>query len=178
MALPKAGRETQLALKIARAGFQNPADILKARTAAKVGLPLALAVLRHETGGANIFGHDYYGGEKAPGWGWGDVTKAKYQAFLHLRNTTGRTNGVGPMQLTSKGLQDAADKAGGCWMPQHNIAVGLHYLHDLIAEHGLERGVEGYNGSGPAAERYSAAVIALARHYAQQGLGTTVGILK
>lgn len=170
---------TALERRLAAAGFVYPSATLAARQAAKVGLPLALAVLMQETGGGrNVFGHDADHLGPCPGYGWGEVTKAKYLAFRHLRDTQHRSNGVGPMQLTSPSLQDEADKVGGCWIPQHNIAVGLHYLHDLIKRHhGLEAGVTAYNGSGPAAEAYAAHVLALAEHYKAEGLGTVVGLL-
>ena len=164
---------------LTHAGFCFAHQILAARTQAKVGLPLALAFLMQESGGGrNVFGHDMFGTEKAPGWGWGQVTKSRYLAFRKLRDQTGRSNGVGPMQLTSPGLQDQADEAGGCWVPQHNIAVGLHYAHDLIVLHGLEVGVARYNGSGAAAYRYAQQVLTLADHYRAEGFGTVVGLLR
>lgn len=160
--------------------FQYPAEILAARTVAKLGLPLACAMLMEESGGGYmVYGHDVYpGGIKAPGYGWGTVTKNNYAAFLALRHATGRSNGVGACQLTSPSLQDEADQAGGCWVPAHNMAVGFHYLHDLIKTHGtVLAGCIAYNGSGSAADAYGAHLVALAEHYKTVGLGTTVGTL-
>ncbi len=171
--------ETQLLAKLKQQGFVAPQQaILNARTAAKLGLPVAAAMLMMETGGGrNEFGSDVDRLGPCPGYGWGTVTKAKYEAFLTLRKKEGRSNGVGPAQLTSPSLQDEADKAGGCWIPQHNMAVGFHYLHDLIVEHGLQAGCAAYNGSGPAADAYGRHLVALAEHYKAIGLGTVVGTL-
>lgn len=172
--------EAQLAAALAREGFVFPWPTLRARTAARLGLPVACAVLMLETGGGrNEYGHDVYpGGVEAPGFGWGTVTEANYRAFLSLRAATGRSNGVGPCQLTSPGLQDEADAAGGCWLPQHNMAVGFRDLHDLVVERGsVEAGCAAYNGSGPAAEAYGRHAYVLAEHYRSIGLGTVVGVL-
>ena len=161
-------------------GFQFPATILTARTISKLGLPVACAMLTKESsGGYNIYGHDVYpGGIEAPGYGWGAVTETNVAAFLKLRDATGRTNGVGPPQLTSVSLQNEATAAGGLWVPQHTMAVGFHFLHDLIAEHGtVEAGCAAYNGSGPAAAAYGQDCLVLAEHYKTIGLGTVIGNL-
>lgn len=168
-----------LLLRLRRHGIVYPLQTLRARTTAKLGLPLACAMLVMETGGGhNEFGHDSDAGGPCPGYGWGTVTKAKYETFKALRVKEGRSNGVGPAQLTSPSLQDEADRAGGCWIPQHNMAVGFHYLHDLIKEHGLEAGCVAYNGSGPAAERYGAELLALAERFKAEKCGSVVGVLK
>jgi hypothetical protein len=63
--------------------------------------------------------------------------------------------GVGPAQLTWYSLQDEADRRGGCWVPEHNIAVAFSHLAQLIRAHGVTDGLARYNGSGPAAVAYS-----------------------
>ncbi len=175
--------EAQLAAKLAANGFQNPPAILNARTAAKLGLPLACAMLEMESGkGYNVWGHDFPanfagGFDRTTGKHWGaTVTAQAYAAYKAQRGVHGN-QGVGPCQLTSPGLQDEADAAGGCFIPQHNMAVGFHYLHDLIKEHGLLQGCISYNGSGPAAQAYGEHLVALAEHYKAIGLGTIVGVL-
>lgn len=136
------------------------------RYALEHGVPLnvACAVLMQESGGgANEFGHD-----PTIFVGAGAVTRAKYMAYRVARNRLGECQGVGPMQLTSKGLQDEADVYGGCWLPRVNIAVGMHYLGELIGKHpdDLAAGVASYNGSGTAAQRYALHVLAIAAHFA------------
>jgi len=165
-------------------GFQFPAQILKARTAAKLGLPLACAMLELETGGGyNEWGHDptnFIGGfDRFTGIHWGEtVTEGAYKAYAAQRDAHG-LQGVGPAQLTSEGLQKQTDAAGGCWVPVHNMAVGFHFLHDLILTHGsVLAGCIAYNGRGPAADAYGAHLVALAEHYKSIGLGSVVGILK
>ena len=174
--------EQTLAASLTRHGFQNPAQILAARTAAKLGLPVACAMLDQESsGGRNEWGHDptnFIGGfDAVTGKHWGaTVTQPAYLAYKAQRAVHG-AQGVGPCQLTSPSLQDEADAAGGCWIPQHSMAVGFHYLHDLIVEHGLLNGCIAYNGAGPAANAYGAHLVALAEHYKTVGLGSVVGVL-
>lgn len=164
--------------RLRRHGIVYPAATIRAKNAARLGLPLACALLVMETGGGrNEFGHDMFGSQPAPGYGWGTVTKTKYLAFRRLRDEERRSNGVGPGQLTSISLQDEADRIGGCWVPQYNMAVGFHYLHDLILEHGLHGGCVAYNGSGAAAERYAERLLALAEQFKAARCGSTIGVL-
>jgi hypothetical protein len=104
---------------------------------------LCAVLMRETSGGLNIFGHDLtiYAGR-------GVVTKAKYLAYRALSRRTGKQQGVGPMQLTSRFLQDKADKMGGCWLPKNNLRVGIDYLNDLMHEHKTRHGgLTAYNGS-------------------------------
>jgi hypothetical protein len=129
-----------------------------------VDLPFLCAILMMETsGGFNWFGHD-----PTVCAGWGEVTEAKYRAYVKLRDTTGLLQGVGPGQLTSLGLQQEADTAGGCWQPEHNLAVAAHFLAGLVSEHAgnLQAAATAYNGSGPAAVAYGQRVMALRAHFA------------
>jgi hypothetical protein len=129
--------------------------ILEARRA---GIPISLgfALIEQESNFSNVFGHD-------PGnhSGAGRVTKSKYEAYRARRGPTGRggMQGVGPAQLTYYTVQDAADTLGGCWVPKHNIRVAFELLANLIAQHGEEQGLARYNGTGPAAQRYSRKVL-------------------
>jgi hypothetical protein len=158
--------------RLHRNGIVYPLATVRAARAAKVGLPLACAILMQETGG----GHNEFGHDPTIAVGWGEVTEGRYRAYLKLRTQSGLVQGVGSCQLTSASLQDEADRAGGCWIPQHNIAVGLHYLHDLIVEHhDVTAGVAAYNGSGPAAARYAARVLTLAHHFKAARCGTLIG---
>lgn len=114
--------------------------------------------------------------------GAGAVTEANVREFLALRAATGRSNGCGSTQLTSASLQDECMAAGGLWVPQHNLAVGFHYLHDLIVLYGVEQGCAAYNGGAggrflPGPANYGRSCLALAEHYKQIGLGTVIGVL-
>ena len=161
-----------LLLRLKRAGIVYPYWTWRQAKVARLGLPLACALLMQESaGGHNEFGHD-----PTIAAGWGTVTKAKYLAYRHLRDETGECQGVGPCQLTAKGYQDEADRLGGCWIPRHNMAVGFHALAGLVRAQGLDVGVERYNGSGPAAVAYSARVRALAAHFKAVGCGSVVGV--
>ena len=118
--------------------------------------------MMESSGGENIFGGDPTIFVHA-----GTVTRAKYAAYVALRNATGELQGVGSGQLTSRSLQDEADAAGGCYLPEHNIAVAAHFLAGLIMQHGgnLQEAAVAYNGSGPAAEAYGQRVIVLQAHF-------------
>lgn len=158
--------------RLRRHGIVYPYATIRAARTARLGLPLACAILIQETGGGrNEFGHD-----PTIFVGAGDVTKGKYLAYRSLRDTVREFQGVGPCQLTSGGLQDQADRLGGCWIPRFNMAVGFHFLHGLIIRHGLDGGVAAYNGSGEAAQRYARHVVALADWFKAQGCGTVVGV--
>jgi hypothetical protein len=130
----------------------------------RIPLALACAIVEKETGFQNVYGHDAVRNPiKSPPGGLLTVTHANYREYLgHRRGGLGN-QGVGPMQLTSPGLQDRADALGGCWLPGPNIRVGLEYLAGNIKRLGLRPGVVAYNGSGPAAQRYANDVLTRAR---------------
>lgn len=156
-------KQPRLALRVQRLGVVNPVWTIRAATLAGLDLAVLIAIEFMESGGGhNVFGHD-----PTIAVGWGTVTQAKYKAYAHLRDTLGECQGVGPMQLTSASLQTECDKAGGCWQPIHNLAVGAHFLAGLVNTHGgdLTAALTAYNGSGPAAEQYGTRAVALANHY-------------
>lgn len=122
----------------------------------RVGLePAAAAVLLEleSGGGRNVWGHDPVAtaGWYVPG---SVVTRVAYLDYRRAR--TSRTlQGVGPCQLTSADLQDAADALGGCWDWYWNAVVGFGHLASLMKASGARNGFRSYNGSGPAAEAYA-----------------------
>jgi len=124
------------------------------REARVTGLPLhfACALLQKESsGGANVFGHDPVRPPQAFG---GSVNLLRYKKYKRLRERGFGNQGVGSCQLTSAGLQDRADQAGGCHLPGPNMRVGFSTLRALIRTLGPEHGAARYNGSGPAAVAY------------------------
>jgi len=126
------------------------------------------AVLMLETsGGRNVYGHD-----PTIFIGAGEVTEANYRAYKAVREQTGECQGVGPAQLTSASLQDEADQVGGCWQPEHNIAVAAHYLKQLLTLHAdsVQAACAAYNGTGPAAELYGQRAVALVAHFRSLGI--------
>jgi murein DD-endopeptidase MepM/ murein hydrolase activator NlpD len=130
------------------------------REAARSGLPVPLicAVLEIETGFQNVFGHDNVRNPvKSPPGGLLTVTEARYQDYLRHRRAGLGNQGVGPMQLTSPGLQDRADALGGCWTPDANIRTGVEFLAANIQRLGLRRGVIAYNGAAIYADKVFAA---------------------
>lgn len=139
--------ETALAQK----GIVNPQETINAANAAGLPLAYACAMLMLETaGGHNEFGHDP--GNAVQG---GDVTEARYRELRASVSAGHPSQGVGPTQLTSVFLLDAADKIGGAWKVQPNMTVGFRYLSALQKEHGsAQLGFQHFNGSGPAAVSY------------------------
>jgi murein DD-endopeptidase MepM/ murein hydrolase activator NlpD len=126
------------------------------REARRHGVPVSLvcAVLEVETGFQNVFGHDAVRTPvKSPPRGLMAVTEERYKQYLHFRRQGLGNQGVGPMQLTSPGLQDRADALGGCWKVDPNIRVGVEYLAGNIQRLGLYRGVAAYNGSSAYADK-------------------------
>lgn len=125
------------------------------REAADFELPVSLlcAVIENESGFTNVFGHDGRPGHtntiKSPPRPAPDlvVTQELYAEYLRQRKLGRGEQGVGPMQLTSAGLQDDADHSGGCWKPEVNIRIGAKTLARHIARLGLQRGVQRYNGA-------------------------------
>lgn len=76
--------------------MDNSLRIIREARRAGIAISLGFALIEHESGGKNIFGHDptiYVGA--------GDVTKAKYLAYKRQRGSSGRggMQGVGPCQL-------------------------------------------------------------------------------
>ena len=160
--------------KLKKIGIKIPAAMFTA--AQYAGLPLALAastLMQESGGGTNEWGHDptlFIGGfDKKHNHAFGEiVTEPAYKEYLLQRGTRGQggMQGVGPCQLTYFSFQDEADRLGGCWKPLANMKVGFSDMAHLIRKDGLHAGVMGYNGSGPAAERYADTVLARAQEFA------------
>ncbi len=146
------GDELAAALRHAGARYED-AIIREAR---RYGVPVSLvcAILEVETGFQNVFGHDAVRNPvKSPPRGLMAVTEERYRQYLLFRRQGLGNQGVGPMQLTSPGLQDRADALGGCWKVDPNIRVGVEFLAGNIQRLGLYRGVAAYNGSTAYADK-------------------------
>lgn len=144
-------------------GLANAADAVHASALERVSLAVCCAMLENESGGRNIFGADPGGDALPRQWYDQPVTREHYLLYKERRDQGMIPNGVGPCQLTSAGLQDAADRRGGCWIPLHNMTEGFSFLGSLIREHGEQGGFAAYNGSGPAADAYGARAVERAR---------------
>jgi hypothetical protein len=128
----------------------------------RVGLPLsmALATLEKESSGRDVDGRpriglNLFGSDPVPNIRGGFVTEERYQTYVRQRKAGKGMQGVGPCQLTWYGLQDTADKMGGCWKPRYNMRVGFAQVKALIKTYGKRPGITRYNGAGPAAQRYA-----------------------
>jgi hypothetical protein len=146
-------------------GIVYPESTITAAHTANMDLWVACTNLQLETsGGRNVFGHDPTSSIPAS-WKGTTVTRAKYLVYKAARGRLG-LQGVGPCQLTSAGLQDQADRLGGCWRPEKNMIVGFRFLHALIKQWGSVRlGFQHYNGSGPAAVLYGRRAADLVHHW-------------
>jgi murein DD-endopeptidase MepM/ murein hydrolase activator NlpD len=125
-----------------------------------VPVSLVCAVMEDESSFTNVFGHDPVRNPIKSINGQPDlvVTEARYKAYVQHRAKGEGLQGVGPMQLTARFLQDRADELGGCFKPAPNIRTGVERLGALIKERGSMHGaLVGYNGS----TAYADAVIKL-----------------
>jgi hypothetical protein len=142
-------RDLRLAAKARANGARYSLRILDEARRAGIPASLGFALVQTESGFKNIFGHD-----PTIFVGAGAVTKDKYLRYKALRGHT-RMQGVGLTQLTWWATQDEADKRGGCWVPRVQLRVAFEHLAALIKQFGPVEGIARYNGSGPAARRYS-----------------------
>jgi hypothetical protein len=139
------------------AGIVHPQWTASVAAGVGLGLAAACALLDMETsGGHNEFGHDP--GNPIQG---GPVTELRYKLMRHFAAEGHPSQGVGPCQLTSIGLLDAADAQGGAWAPIANMKVGFRFLFQLRHEFGDQGGFQHYNGSGPAAVSYGLRAVTL-----------------
>lgn len=154
-------RDLLLATKTKKHGARYSLRIILEARAAGIPISLGFALVEHESGFRNVFGHDptiFVGGRDAKtGRIYKTVTRGSYLEYKRQRGTV-HMQGVGPCQLTWWETQDAADKIGGCWRPGCNIRVAFRALAALISEHGYGLGIERYNGVGDAAVLYSKVV--------------------
>jgi murein DD-endopeptidase MepM/ murein hydrolase activator NlpD len=151
---PEPDGDARLEAALRKAGARYEAEIV--RESKRSGLPPSLicAVLEVETGFRNVFGHDNVRNPiKSPPNGLLTVTPELYRKYLGFRRQGLGNQGVGPMQLTSPGLQDRADALGGCERVAPNIRVGVEFLAGNIKRLGLYRGVAAYNGSTAYADK-------------------------
>jgi hypothetical protein len=168
-----AGRDERVGAAIRRNGGRYEDHILAASREFSVPVALICAVLERETHFTNVFGHDAVRNPiKSPPASNRPVTEDLYKRYLGFRRQGLGCQGVGPMQLTSAFLQDAADKRGGTWKPGPNIHVGVAYLATCIRQGGGVRGgLTRYNGSSA----YADAVAPLHARW-QRVLGGAAGI--
>jgi hypothetical protein len=155
----------RLARTLKAHGVVYPWRTLRAARKANVYPWIACTILELESaGGHNVFGHDPTWSIPTA-WKGSRVTAARYAYYRSRRGAYG-LQGVGPCQLTSASLQDAADRRGGCWRVVPNMVVGFRFVHGLIAQYGsVQLGFQHYNGSGPAAEAYGRHALARVEHW-------------
>jgi hypothetical protein len=149
------------ARRVSIAGLRIENSAACGRAAARAGLQfyIACALVHHESGGKNIYGHDKGGVFSAPG----DhaVTALNFFQFL-VRVMNGETsNGVGPLQITYAGLRENGHRDGGRflemaeqglrpWVPEDNMLYGFRVFVALLKKHGGDIAAAGaeYNGGG------------------------------
>ena len=159
----------KLIQRLSAGGIKEPETAIAEARNAGLDLAYACALLEKESGGGtNVFGHDRdrNGRYIFPARdGAVPVTEELYRQYKRRRGARGEggMQGVGPTQLTWWEFQDEADREGGCWKPAVNMRVGFRRLASLMRQHGEADGARRYNGSGPAAEAYSADLRAKAR---------------
>lgn len=145
-----------------------------AELADAAGLPLAAAaaLLEQESGGGrNVWGADAVptGGAYVKG---AEVTEQTYRAYRRaLAAGTAGQQGVGPVQLTAVGYQDAADALGGCWLPRCSTTVGFRLLAGYMRRWDLPRAFRAYNGGAGTVTDPARYPSPAAHSYEQQAMG-------
>lgn len=104
-------------------------------------LAAALALGSQESGHRNVIGCDY-GPRSTPPYCGGECTEARAKAV----RASGMPNGLGPVQLTSFGYVDEANRAGGVWIMRFNYRIGFRLLAYLFRWGGTHKGYGAYNG--------------------------------
>lgn len=139
-------------------------EVRRAQKKYKHQLPISagFALIDQETGFSNVFGHDNTLSIDKD-WRGTEVTREKYLHYKHNRQMGMGAQGVGPAQLTYHVYQDRADKLGGCWIPKHNIRVGIdHFAANYSTWRSRGRSTRGalrraavqYNGSEAYGPKY------------------------
>lgn len=147
-------RDLVLARRAKKAGANYGLRIIMEARRAGIPLSLAFALIEQESGFRNVFGHDPTTSIPKD-WQGREVTKDRYLHYKKNRSSEGM-QGVGPAQLTWYEYQDQADKRGGAWIPKHNIGVAMDHLAALLrVKSNRHEAIKGYNGTGPAAEKYA-----------------------
>ena len=186
------------ALKVIRAGhLARAANIYDAAALAGLFLPAACAVIEKETHGANEYGHDAIRDAQGNVTEWGMLSgfpdapnASNFAAFWYMVNTKGAlSNGVGPTQITSRGLLAEMRGLLARGVPETALPfTGLVYKQALEHLHGIrgeretrelivrenrrysrrqmiwfrkEPGVEWFDGPGERAEVQQAAIALL-----------------
>lgn len=159
------GKLTTVQARIKEHGIIHP--VWTEQAAAQVGLALehACASLLMETdGGYPFVGHDP--GNPINGYNHKWTTEPVYRLMVHYVGEGYPSQGMGPCQLTSRGLQEEADRLGGTWVIVHNQHIGFLFLRQLIDEFGVEGGFQHFNGSGAAAVRYGEEAVRISDEFA------------
>jgi len=163
-------------LKAAAAnGIVNGPDALAAAIYSRTDFSIVCTSLLMESyGGRNMWGGDPGGDALPTDLFEQDVTPAGWATYWANVKRGLRTNGCGPGQLTSEGLQEAANSIGGCWLPGPNMKVAAIFMRQLLAATGgdITLAYQHYNGSGPAAIAYGqrAAAIEARLHHLYVGV--------
>jgi hypothetical protein len=154
-------RDRELAHKLRAKGVKNALRIViecRHRHEDVISVSLALAIQEQESsGGKNIFGAD----DGAP-FSHQPVTQQRVLRLLELVHAGGRSNGVGPFQLTFPPFIEEANRDGGAWLPAVNIATGLNIIAGHVKDHGVRGGLTTYNGGNPQStkgKKYAKAVM-------------------
>lgn len=164
-------------------GLVNADLIVQSATATGIPLAIAAAMIQKESGGKNVYGHDgsaetgpgvfstKYGPVVIGGTTYAQssdipVTQGNFAEFLRRVTAGGKSNGVGPAQLTYAGyFKQAPDYP--FWDALANIRFGLtilaDYLDDDFSDSSISSAGAHYNGGttpGSKALAYGADLLA------------------
>lgn len=155
--LPRVPRDVRLAIRAHRHGARDALAIIRHARRADLGIATALAVVEQESSFRNVWGGDTEPNGGTTGWRFRIVNRRDVVGYLHRRGAHGEggMQGCGRTQLTFWSLQDEAMRLGGLWKRGPQLRVAFAHVSVLIDAFGLTDGLRRYNGSGPAADRYS-----------------------
>jgi hypothetical protein len=160
-------RDLQLARKAKAHGAHYSLRIVYEARRAGLPISLAFALVEHESGFQNQFGHDRGAWRPADG----KVTKSTVAELLRRVRLGGVSNGVGLTQLTYPPFIHRANQLGGAWLPKYQLRVGFEQLASLVKHYGVARGLAAYNAGdpdNPTGRRYALAVLEKQRRWHQR----------
>lgn len=141
-----------------RHGLSNTGTILEACREARIPFYVACALMEKESHGRNVFGNDVGGTFAGAPFG---VNKYTWTVFRWLViDRGGKSNGVGPCQLTYKGFFTDMESEGLKPYDVHdNMLYGFRLLKSYKDSKGTwERAGTAYNGSPEYGQAFGALV--------------------
>ncbi len=124
------------------------AVILEACETTGLSLADGCALVEKESGGRNIFGHDYGPTGDAPPYYGHEVTKERVGKLINqpgYKQGNAKMNGVGLSQLTWFSYVISAEELGGAHLPINQLRVGFNLLNVYLHKYPRQQAIASYN---------------------------------